>query len=105
MPVQNSSAFYPIYTNKDIQVYTYTGIVVGLFIASMARTLLFFSICMSASVNLHNGMFQGIIRAPMNFFEVNPIGRLLNRMTKDVGIIDELLPQTSFDTMEVCDMR
>lgn len=29
------------------------------------------------------------------------VGRLLNRMTKDIGLIDDLLPQTCFDVLEV----
>jgi ATP-binding cassette subfamily C (CFTR/MRP) protein 4 len=58
--------------NYHVVVYS---IIVGVFsIVSLVRTLLFFKVCMDASVNLHSAMFQGIIRAPMRFFEVNPVG-------------------------------
>jgi hypothetical protein len=48
---------------------------VGLFVASVLRTLIFFNICMQASVTLHKLMFSGVLRAPMKFFETNPVGK------------------------------
>ncbi|KAL1426473.1 hypothetical protein MTO96_018304 [Rhipicephalus appendiculatus] len=53
--------------------------------------------CMRASVNLHNRMFSCIIRAPIRFFDTNPIGRIQNRFAKDLGTIDDLLPPTGLD--------
>lgn len=73
-PVSANDTFYKVYTDRDVQLYIYSGIIVGLFTFSMLRTLLFFSVCMNASVNLHDWMFKGIIRAPIKFFEANPIG-------------------------------
>jgi ATP-binding cassette subfamily C (CFTR/MRP) protein 4 len=58
-----------------VQIYVYTGIIVGLFVASVVRTLIFFNICMQASVTLHKLMFSGVLRAPMKFFETNPVGK------------------------------
>ena len=29
-------------------------------------------------------------------------GRILNRFTKDIGFMDELLPKTFFDFLQVC---
>ncbi|CAL8127080.1 unnamed protein product [Orchesella dallaii] len=101
IPVEPDSSLYELYNNTDIQVYTYSGIIAALFVASMVRTLLFFSICMNASIKLHDAMFKGIIRSPIRFFEVNPIGRLLGRFSKDCGIMDDILPICFFDTVEI----
>ncbi|CAB4055240.1 ABCC4 [Lepeophtheirus salmonis] len=41
------------------------------------------------------------IKSPLHiqvFFDVNPIGRILNRFSKDIGSIDELLPPVVVDT-------
>ncbi|CAF3238457.1 unnamed protein product [Rotaria sp. Silwood2] len=42
-------------------------------------------------------MFQRLIRYPIHFFDINPIGRILNRFTKDVAIMDDNLPLNMFD--------
>ncbi|XP_064455602.1 ATP-binding cassette sub-family C member 4-like [Ornithodoros turicata] len=78
-------------------VVVYAIIIVALFISSMMRTVAFFVMCMRSSVRLHNRMFRCIIRAPIVFFDTNPIGRIQNRFAKDLGTIDDLLPVTGLD--------
>lgn len=74
-------------------LYMYTGLIVGVIFMTCLRGWLFFNICMAASRVLHNRMFACLLRAPMQFFDTNPGGRILNRFSKDMGAIDELLPK------------
>ena len=53
------------------------------------------------SFRLHNNMFAKILRAPMRFFETSPVGRVLNRFSKDLGTVDEMLPGIILDVMAV----
>lgn len=46
-------------------------------------------------------MFASIIHASMAFFNANTSGRILNRFSKDMGAIDELLPNAFIDTTQV----
>ncbi len=58
-------------------------------------------ICTGSSVSLHNNMFAKVMRVPMRFYAVNPVGRVLNRFSKDLGTVDELLPQYMLDVITV----
>ncbi len=41
-----------------------------------------------------------VLRAPLSFFHTNPTGRVLNRFSRDLGAVDELLPQCLFDSLQ-----
>ena len=55
----------------------YGGIVLGSFSLVMTRSVLCFLICIAASRHLQKKMFRAILRAPVLFFDTNPVGRLL----------------------------
>ena len=54
----------------------------------------FFQALLRSSEKLHNKMATAILKAPVLFFDSNPIGRILNRFSKDIGCLDEVLPAT-----------
>ncbi|XP_043334061.1 ATP-binding cassette sub-family C member 4-like isoform X4 [Cervus canadensis] len=64
----------------------------GTILFGITRSLLVFYILVNSSQTLHNKMLLSILRAPVLFFNRNPIGRILNRFFKDIGHMDDLLP-------------
>ena len=110
-------------TNQRIGIYA--GTTAAAILLSFARAITFYFVCVNASRVLHNRMFVAILRAPVLFFDTNPIGeqdclsvamiwhlihsclalpsagRVLNRFAKDVGFLDDLLPFTFCDCLLV----
>lgn len=37
----------------------------------------------------------------MRFFDVNPSGRIMNRFSKDMGAVDEMLPKSMVDAVQI----
>ncbi|KAJ3656119.1 hypothetical protein Zmor_015217 [Zophobas morio] len=82
-------------------IYIYSTIIGLLIITTPTRAISFKKVCMRASVHLHNKMFTTIVNATMKFFHTNVSGRILNRFSKDIGNLDETLPQVLFNTIEL----
>ncbi len=53
------------------------------------RTFFYFAV--KGNTMLHDKMVDAMVRAPMAFFDNNPTGRILNRFTKDIAIIDHII--------------
>ena len=63
------------------------SVLVSIFPLMRLVSMLFFSL--RASRNMHNRMIHKVLRAPINlFFDVTPIGRILNRFSKDLAVLD-----------------
>ncbi|KAK9870716.1 hypothetical protein WA026_008287 [Henosepilachna vigintioctopunctata] len=87
--------------NQNVYITIYTVLIILAIVLTTVRSLVFFHICMKASTNLHNFMFSNVLKATMRFFDTNPSGRILNRFSKDMGAIDELLPSMTIMTIQV----
>uniref|UniRef100_A0AAR2IT41 ATP-binding cassette, sub-family C (CFTR/MRP), member 9 n=1 Tax=Pygocentrus nattereri TaxID=42514 RepID=A0AAR2IT41_PYGNA len=49
---------------------------------------------LSAATNLHHNLLNKIIHAPLRFFDITPLGQILNRFSADTNIIDQHIPPT-----------
>ncbi|NWH91829.1 MRP4 protein, partial [Aegithalos caudatus] len=87
----------------DLNFYLgiYAGLTVATILFGIIRSLLMFQVLVNSGQILHNKMFQSILKAPVLFFDRNPIGRILNRFSKDIGHLDDLLPLTFLDFVQV----
>ena len=73
------------------------GCLVGAsFMFAFIRAHCFLVVSLRCSERLHDKMVLAVLRAPVPFFESNPVGRIMNRFSKDVSCMDEVLHKTLF---------
>ncbi|XP_054158177.1 ATP-binding cassette subfamily C member 4-like [Oppia nitens] len=80
---------------ENIKIYSI--LLVTIFVSLILRSTTWFVMCIKASINLHNRIFYRLMRTRITFFDTNPVGRILNRFTKDMGTVDEKLPFVSYE--------
>ena len=83
-----------IMSNDTNNLIVYGCLIISLFLFAFCRMIMGFYLCLRCSVNLHDMIFRRLLRAPMIFFESNPLGRILNRFTRDMAIVDFLIPRS-----------
>ncbi|XP_056145091.1 ATP-binding cassette sub-family C member 4-like [Lampris incognitus] len=91
----------PRQLDLDLYLGVYAGLTGASVVFGFLRSMVFFNVLVSSAQTLHNGMFNAILRTPVRFFDINPIGRILNRFSKDIGHLDSLLPWTFVDFIQV----
>ncbi|CDH53089.1 multidrug resistance-associated protein 1 [Lichtheimia corymbifera JMRC:FSU:9682] len=79
-------------------VWLYLGIYAAIgwssAIFTVGQTLALWVLCAIRSARiLHSNMLNTVIHSPMSFFDTTPLGRILNRFSKDQHTVDEVLPR------------
>ncbi|KAH8258985.1 hypothetical protein KR038_000986, partial [Drosophila bunnanda] len=83
---------------KDIWLFTL--ITVLSIVTTVTASFLIFNLAKKCSIGLHSSILNAISRASMYFFNTNPPGRILNRFSKDLGQVDEMLPVVMMDVIQ-----
>ncbi|XP_068386496.1 ATP-binding cassette sub-family C member 3 isoform X3 [Eschrichtius robustus] len=79
-------------TSQRLGVYAALGILQGLLVMLSAVTMAVGGV--QAARLLHQALLHNKMRSPQSFFDTTPSGRILNRFSKDICIIDEVLAPT-----------
>uniref|UniRef100_A0A7N2LRG5 ABC-type xenobiotic transporter n=1 Tax=Quercus lobata TaxID=97700 RepID=A0A7N2LRG5_QUELO len=66
----------------------YAALSFGQVLVTLANSYWLVISSLYAAKRLHDAMLTAILRAPMVFFQTNPLGRIINRFAKDLGDID-----------------
>lgn len=48
--------------------------------------------CLKAARVLHDQLLNSVLHLPMSFFDTNPSGRIINRFSKEVDVLDSVMP-------------
>ena len=88
-------------SSDRFNVFLYIGLVLGSSVLLFLSAFLFYQVTINSSRNLHKNMFAAVVMAPVHFFDTNPSGRISNRFSKDIGLMDEILFAAFYDLFEV----
>ncbi|XP_056655560.1 cystic fibrosis transmembrane conductance regulator [Monodelphis domestica] len=88
-------------TSKYYLFYIYVGVADTFFALGMLRGLPLVHTLISVSKILHHKMLCSVLKAPMSTFNTLKAGGILNRFSKDIAILDDLLPLTIFDFIQL----
>lgn len=79
-------------SNPDLAKYILIYALIAL--ASAVFTIIrmawqFFLVSLKGSRTLFSKLLNAILRAPLSFFDTAPLGRVMNRFSKDLGMVDQ----------------
>nr|KAJ3401328.1 hypothetical protein HK105_004512 [Polyrhizophydium stewartii] len=72
----------------DFYIGVYGALGLGVILISQFVSLLYAFGSYRASKEMHAALLVRILNAPMRFFDTTPIGRILNRFSKDIECVD-----------------
>ncbi|XP_061382567.1 multidrug resistance-associated protein 1 isoform X1 [Danaus plexippus] len=82
-------------SRRDLYLGVYGGLGIGQVVSVSVSSLALYLGTLCAARALHAALLMGVLRAPtIGFFDCTPVGRALNRFSKDVDVLDNVLPMT-----------
>ena len=91
----------PEHQKDNTNLTIYGCLVGGSFIFGIIRACVFLLVSLRCSERLHDKMVVAVLQATVLFFDSNPVGRIMNRFSKDVGCMDEVLPKMFLLTIQM----
>ncbi|KAB0798599.1 hypothetical protein PPYR_09592 [Photinus pyralis] len=88
----NSTEYQKLEESHDNVMRLYSFVMLGTAIFTILRAYTFYTFSSKASTNIHNSVVDRILNTGMMFFDNNLSGSVLNRFSRDLGIIDEQMP-------------
>lgn len=70
----------------------FVGSIILFMVFGILRSISIQLLMMQATTNMHNTMTEKVIRAKILFFDSNTSGTIISRFSKDVGVLDNLMP-------------
>lgn len=77
---------------QNNHILKYGGATIASIVFSVLRCVAVIILFMRASEVLHDKLFSNVVHATMGFFHSTTSGVILNRFSRDMGTVDEMLP-------------
>ncbi|KAG5674807.1 hypothetical protein PVAND_004755 [Polypedilum vanderplanki] len=80
---------------RDMYLGGYAAFGLGQVFSQFVMSLIYSLGAIFAAQKLHTVLVKNLFRLPILFFDTTPLGRVLNRVSKDVDVLDNQLPHSS----------
>lgn len=70
----------------------FTALIVGLLCSTFFESCVIFYLIQVSANSMHAAMTKAVLRAKIVFFDSNPIGRIITRFSKDMNVLDLVMP-------------
>ncbi|KAF9153461.1 Multidrug resistance-associated protein 4 [Linnemannia schmuckeri] len=78
----------------------YGGLVAAVVFGAYMRTFFLSWVVFRKSITYHDRIFRKIMRAPMSYFDVTPLARILNAFARHQYVVDEVLPDAILQMLQ-----
>lgn len=85
-----------ITVNPQLHMYlaVYGASAIAIILLGIIKAIAIGKAMLTGASALHHVMFWKVIRSPMSFFDTTPLGRIINRFSKDMDELDAYIPYT-----------
>jgi len=93
----------PTYQHRSLLFYSSGVALMAIFVAFFNFWRTYFSLVLGihASINMHHSLLFRVLGAPIAFFDTTPLGRIIQRFSKDFDQVDQQLVQ-QFGMLVMC---
>jgi ATP-binding cassette subfamily C (CFTR/MRP) protein 4 len=96
---------YPNHSSLDLSpetfLYIYTILIIIVVVLIHLLDFLYVKYCAKISKKFHQALVQAILAVPIKFFNDHSSGRILNRFSKDMGCVDQMIPGVLFEIITI----
>lgn len=75
-------------------------LILGFFIFTICKYFILNVVVLNSNEAIHKDMIHGLVRSPSFYFDITPTGRLNNKFSNDLGIMDNMLAFVLTDSIE-----
>ncbi|XP_011138357.1 multidrug resistance-associated protein 7 isoform X2 [Harpegnathos saltator] len=92
--VKKLHRYYDNYSPHDTNYYltVYSLLAVANSVFTLIRAFLFAYGGLQAAITMHRQLLKTVVRAKTMFFDIQPLGRIINRFSSDTYTVDDSLP-------------
>nr|VZH96744.1 unnamed protein product [Spirometra erinaceieuropaei] len=90
-----------IFVLNETYLMTLGILEIALIAFALTRTWTFYAVMTTSGRKIHNAMLQSVVGTKADFVQFHGAGQIINRFSKDVGQMDELLPVAFHDFLQL----